>query len=137
MSVAWSTPLIAVSWDAPYPYAADGTRSLSAPPEKSPTSAGRKIPHLTGLSGVRRGADPRSVSDRVEEEGSARRGEVGRDPKDALRRAALDPRDRPLLLGEARRRGWLEEELKKLERVPLIVVDEVGYIPFDPDAAPT
>ena len=62
---------------------------------------------------------------------------MGRDPKDALRRAALDPRDRPLLLGEARRRGWLEEELKKLERVPLIVVDEVGYIPFDPDAAPT
>ncbi len=39
------------------------------------------------------------------------------------------------LLSEARRRGSLEDELKKIERVPLIVVDEVGYIPFDPDAA--
>ena len=39
------------------------------------------------------------------------------------------------LLGEARRRGSLEEELRKIERVPLIVVDEVGYIPFDPEAA--
>jgi DNA replication protein DnaC len=39
------------------------------------------------------------------------------------------------LLGEAKRQGSLEDELRKIERVPLIVVDEVGYIPFDPDAA--
>jgi DNA replication protein DnaC len=39
------------------------------------------------------------------------------------------------LLGEAKRQGSLEDELRKIERVPLIVVDEVGYIPFEPDAA--
>jgi len=38
-------------------------------------------------------------------------------------------------LGEAKREGRLEEELRKLGYVPLIVVDEVGYIPFDPEAA--
>jgi DNA replication protein DnaC len=35
-------------------------------------------------------------------------------------------------LGEAKRRGTLEAELTRL---PLLVVDEVGYIPFDPEAA--
>jgi DNA replication protein DnaC len=39
------------------------------------------------------------------------------------------------LLADAKRHGSLDDELKKIERVPLIVVDEVGYIPFDPDAA--
>ncbi len=39
------------------------------------------------------------------------------------------------LLQEAQRQERLEEELKRLERVPLLVVDEVGYIPFDPHAA--
>ena len=39
------------------------------------------------------------------------------------------------LLGEAQRQGHLEEELRRLERIPLLVVDEVGYIPFDPEAA--
>ena len=39
------------------------------------------------------------------------------------------------LLGEAKRRGDLEAELRRLGFVPLIVVDEVGYIPFDPEAA--
>ena len=39
------------------------------------------------------------------------------------------------LLGEAQRQGRLEEELKRLERIPLIVCDEIGYIPFDPQAA--
>ena len=39
------------------------------------------------------------------------------------------------LLGEAQRQGRLEEELRRLERIPLLVVDEVGYIPFDPEAA--
>src|SRR6266498_3505225 len=38
-------------------------------------------------------------------------------------------------LGEAKRQGQLEAELRRLSFVPLIVVDEVGYIPFDPEAA--
>jgi DNA replication protein DnaC len=38
-------------------------------------------------------------------------------------------------LGEAKRQGRLETELRRLAFVPLIVVDEVGYIPFDPEAA--
>lgn len=38
-------------------------------------------------------------------------------------------------LGEAKRQGGLEAELRRLAFVPLIVVDEVGYIPFDPEAA--
>jgi DNA replication protein DnaC len=37
-------------------------------------------------------------------------------------------------LGDARR-GTLEAELRRLSFIPLIVVDEVGYIPFDPEAA--
>jgi IstB-like ATP binding protein len=31
--------------------------------------------------------------------------------------------------------GRLDEELELLRRIPLVVVDEVGYIPFDPEAA--
>ena len=38
-------------------------------------------------------------------------------------------------LGDAKRAGRLDEELERLGRVPLLVVDEVGYIPFDPEAA--
>ena len=38
-------------------------------------------------------------------------------------------------LGEAKRQGGLEAELRRLSFVPLIVVDEVGYIPFEPEAA--
>ena len=38
-------------------------------------------------------------------------------------------------LGDAKRAGSLEAELRRLGRVPLLVVDEVGYIPFDPEAA--
>ncbi len=38
-------------------------------------------------------------------------------------------------LGEAKRQGTLEAELIRLGRIPLLVVDEVGYIPFDPEAA--
>ncbi len=38
-------------------------------------------------------------------------------------------------LGDAKRQGELEEELVRLGRIPLLVVDEVGYIPFDPEAA--
>jgi DNA replication protein DnaC len=38
-------------------------------------------------------------------------------------------------LGDAKRQGDLEAELRRLSFAPLIVVDEVGYIPFDPEAA--
>lgn len=38
-------------------------------------------------------------------------------------------------LGDAKREGNLDSELKRLGRIPLLVVDEVGYIPFDPEAA--
>ena len=38
-------------------------------------------------------------------------------------------------LGDAKRQGSLETELKRLSFVPLLVVDEIGYIPFDPEAA--
>ncbi len=38
-------------------------------------------------------------------------------------------------LGEAKFKGRLDEELERLARVPLLIVDEVGYIPFDPEAA--
>jgi hypothetical protein len=38
-------------------------------------------------------------------------------------------------LGDAKRQGNLEAELRRLSSIPLIVVDEVGYIPFDPEAA--
>ena len=38
-------------------------------------------------------------------------------------------------LGEAKRQGGLEDELTRLSRIPLLIVDEVGYIPFDPEAA--
>jgi DNA replication protein DnaC len=40
-----------------------------------------------------------------------------------------------LRLGEAKRLGRLDEELERLGRVPLVICDEVGYIPFDPEAA--
>jgi len=39
------------------------------------------------------------------------------------------------LLADAQRQGRLEDELRRLERYPLLVCDEVGYIPFDPQAA--
>src|ERR671934_150089 len=38
-------------------------------------------------------------------------------------------------LSEAKRQGNLETELKRLSFIPLLVIDEVGYIPFDPEAA--
>src|SRR6266849_107107 len=38
-------------------------------------------------------------------------------------------------LGDAKRQGTLEPELRRLAFIPVIVVDEVGYIPFDPEAA--
>jgi len=38
-------------------------------------------------------------------------------------------------LQEAKREGRFEEEITRLGRVPLLIVDEVGYIPFDPEAA--
>ncbi len=38
-------------------------------------------------------------------------------------------------LGDAKRQGNLQSELRRLGFIPLVVVDEVGYIPFDPEAA--
>src|SRR5881227_2065819 len=39
------------------------------------------------------------------------------------------------LLADQQRQGRLDEELKRLERYPLLICDEVGYIPLDPQAA--
>jgi DNA replication protein DnaC len=39
------------------------------------------------------------------------------------------------ILADAQRQGKLDDELARLERIPLLVCDEVGYIPFDPQAA--
>jgi len=38
-------------------------------------------------------------------------------------------------LGEAHHQGRLHAELTRLGRIPLLVIDEVGYIPFDGEAA--
>jgi DNA replication protein DnaC len=38
-------------------------------------------------------------------------------------------------LADAKRQGKLEPELRRLGFIPLVIVDEVGYIPFDPEAA--
>jgi DNA replication protein DnaC len=38
-------------------------------------------------------------------------------------------------LAEAKRHNSLDAELRRLSFIPLLVVDEVGYIPFDPEAA--
>jgi len=39
------------------------------------------------------------------------------------------------LLAEAHHAGRLQHELTRLGRYPLLVIDEVGYIPFEPEAA--
>jgi DNA replication protein DnaC len=39
------------------------------------------------------------------------------------------------LLADAQRQGHLDTELDRLQRIPLLIIDEVGYIPFDPHAA--
>ncbi len=36
---------------------------------------------------------------------------------------------------DAQRLGRLSDELRRLGRAPLVIVDEVGYVPFDPEAA--
>jgi hypothetical protein len=38
-------------------------------------------------------------------------------------------------LAEAHHAGRLQQELTRLGRYPLLVIDEVGYIPFEPEAA--
>ena len=38
-------------------------------------------------------------------------------------------------LDGAQRAGRLDDELDRLRRIPLLVCDEVGYIPFEPEAA--
>jgi DNA replication protein DnaC len=36
------------------------------------------------------------------------------------------------MLTDAQPHGRVDTELDRLQRVPLLIVDEVGYIPFDP-----
>jgi DNA replication protein DnaC len=38
-------------------------------------------------------------------------------------------------LAEAHHDGRLQQELARLSRYPLLIIDEVGYIPFEPEAA--
>jgi DNA replication protein DnaC len=38
-------------------------------------------------------------------------------------------------LADAHHTGHLQQELRRLGRYPLLVVDEVGYVPFEPEAA--
>jgi DNA replication protein DnaC len=38
-------------------------------------------------------------------------------------------------LGQAHAAGTLHKELRQLVWTPLLVIDEVGYIPFDAEAA--
>ncbi len=38
-------------------------------------------------------------------------------------------------LGDAHTQGRLHDELRRLGRIPLLVIDEVGYIPFEAEAA--
>src|ERR671914_1021695 len=38
-------------------------------------------------------------------------------------------------LGEAHHKGLLHDELVRLGRTPLLIIDEVGYIPFEAEAA--
>ena len=38
-------------------------------------------------------------------------------------------------LGDAHAQGRLHDELRRLGRIPLLVIDEVGYIPFEAEAA--
>ena len=38
-------------------------------------------------------------------------------------------------LEEAKERNTLDQELKRLERYPLLIVDEVGYLPLERQAA--
>ena len=54
--------------------------------------------------------------------------------------AATGSRSRPATSGfdgspAAQRAGKLDTELDRLGRTPLLIIDEVGYIPLDPDAA--
>jgi len=43
--------------------------------------------------------------------------------------------DSVIRLGEAHGRGELPQELARLRRYPLLGIDAVGYLPFEPDAA--
>ena len=38
-------------------------------------------------------------------------------------------------LATAHHAGRLQDEIIKLGRIPLLIIDEVGYIPFEPEAA--
>ncbi len=49
-----------------------------------------------------------------------------------IARASISAAQWVARLSEAKRQGSLEAELRRLSFISLIVVDEVGYIPFDP-----
>jgi len=49
--------------------------------------------------------------------------------------ATATPAEWVARLAEAHHTGRLQEELIKLGRIPLLIVDEVGYIPFEAEAA--
>jgi hypothetical protein len=58
---------------------------------------------------------------------------TGRLPRQSLqRRARARPDSCPRALPARRRR---HDELRRLGRYPLLIIDEVGYIPFEPEAA--
>jgi DNA replication protein DnaC len=50
-------------------------------------------------------------------------------------RGVLDRTQWVARLSEAKRQIGLDAELRRLSFIPVLVVDEVGYIPFDPEAA--
>ena len=55
---------------------------------------------------------------------------------DVLRVAGSGDADQAVTrLAEAHTRGHLDQELRRLNRYRLLVIDEVGYLPFDPAAA--
>ncbi|MFE2537870.1 ATP-binding protein [Streptomyces sp. NPDC059371] len=54
----------------------------------------------------------------------------------AAHRVAFAPAARWVTrLAEAHQAGRISDELTRLGRILLVVVDEVGYIPFEPEAA--
>ena len=56
-------------------------------------------------------------------------------PSRAPGRCSPPPREWVDRLADAHHDGRLQDELRRLGRYPLLVVDEVGYIPFEPEAA--
>ena len=63
-------------------------------------------------------------------------GQLGRKQKRNLHRVQFATASEWVArLAEAHHAGKLQQELVQFGRYPLLVVDEVGYIPFEPEAA--